>query len=71
MSAESFTHSTDRCRHCGTHVTNRFRRVFGVNDDVAVPLFDLDADGNGTRDETLPTWIEPLLGRLGLERVDA
>ncbi len=27
------------------------RWVFGVNDDVAVPLFDLDADGYRNRDE--------------------
>ena len=47
------------------------RWVFGVNDDVAVPLFDLDADGYGNRDEELPEWIEPLLRRLGLEGVEA
>ncbi|WP_255193976.1 hypothetical protein [Natronobeatus ordinarius] len=47
------------------------RWVFGVNDDVAVPLFDLDADGYGNRNEELPAWIEPLLRRLGLEGVDA
>ncbi len=46
------------------------RWVFGVNDDVAVPLFDLDADGYGNRSEELPTWIEPLLRRLGLKGVD-
>ncbi|MHC3439235.1 hypothetical protein ACYJ1Y_14370 [Natrialbaceae archaeon A-gly3] len=47
------------------------RWVFGVNGDVAVPMFDLDADGHGNSDEELPTWIEPLLRQLGLEGVDA
>ncbi|MHC3438484.1 hypothetical protein ACYJ1Y_10365 [Natrialbaceae archaeon A-gly3] len=47
------------------------RWVFGVNDDVAVPMFDLDADGYGNRDEELPAWIEPLLCQFGLEGVDA
>ena len=42
-----------------------------MNDDVAVPLFDLHVDGYGNRDEVLPAWIEPLLRRLGFERVDA
>ncbi|WIV67094.1 hypothetical protein [Natrialbaceae archaeon AArc-T1-2] len=47
------------------------RWVFGVNEDVAVPMFDLDADGYENRDGELPAWIEPLLRRLGLEGVDA
>ena len=47
------------------------RWVFGVNDGVAVPLFDLDADGYGNRDGELPAWIEPLLRRFGLEEVNA
>ncbi|WP_455196258.1 DUF7563 family protein [Halovalidus salilacus] len=30
ISVELFTHSVDsRCLHCGAHITDRFRRVFG------------------------------------------
>ncbi|AXR82347.1 hypothetical protein [Natrarchaeobaculum sulfurireducens] len=40
------------------------RWTFTVSDDVAVPDVDASTD-------ELPTWIEPLLHRLGLEGVDA
>ncbi|WP_083902754.1 DUF7563 family protein [Natrinema versiforme] len=37
----SVDHST--CRHCGAHVTDRFRRVFGDDGDWAHRCDDYDA----------------------------
>ncbi|TYL37580.1 hypothetical protein CV102_16605 [Natronococcus pandeyae] len=50
MSAESFTHSADgTCLHCGAHVSNRFRRVYGDNGDRAHRCSECDTYAQLTR----------------------
>lgn len=44
--------------------------VFGVNGDVATLLLVLNQNGQRV-DDDLPSWIEPLVRRLGLEGIDS
>ncbi|ELY86759.1 hypothetical protein C485_07572 [Natrinema altunense JCM 12890] len=43
--------------------------VFGVNDDTAALVLVLNQDGQRV-DDDLPSWIEPIIQRTGLEGVE-
>lgn len=46
------------------------RWIFGVNDDVAALVLVLNENG-GRVDPELPSWIEPVIQRTGLEGIDS
>ncbi|WP_408957279.1 hypothetical protein [Natrinema sp. 74] len=60
------TGAPTNCARVDIRVDGGRHWVFGVNDDTAVLVMVLNRKGQRTDDE-LPSWVEPIIRRTGLE----